>query len=81
MQHVVKFLFQGQAPVGWKMLSFREKTCMVEIAVLMTSSNHRRSSDKLQFKANGVVFERLQFVIPNKGDWCSAAWAGCPMAA
>lgn len=50
------------------------------IMLLKTSTIHRRSSDKLQFVANGVVFERVQFVIPNKGDWCSAVRAHCPIA-
>lgn len=25
-------------------------------------------------------FERAQFVVSNKGHWCSTAWARCPMA-
>lgn len=38
------------------------------------------SYDKLYYGANGRAFERAQFVASNKGHWCSAVWAHCPMA-
>lgn len=48
--------------------------------LLVTTKKHGQSGDKLQYKAIGRVFGRAQFVVSNKGDWCSAVWAHCPIA-
>ncbi len=46
----------------------------------VTTKKRRRSGDKLQYRANGRVFERAQFVVSNKGHWSSTVWAHCPIA-